>query len=424
MGGLQIEVRLPTAEEIESIAGRQHDDALFELERVRRRLESAIAAVIDHADRTAHYLDDDHRNVAAWTRAVTNCSPGESRRRAQTARALRVLPSVKTGLADATLGVDQVRELARLNANPRAAEHLPGSETVLLEAARQLEYADFAVVTKRWEMLADADGAHRDHEASHATRDFSIHQAGSEFVFGGHCGVVQGTALQEIFQRFCDAEFYTDWEEGRARHGAAVAVHNLPRTAAQRRMDAFATMCERAATASAGRMPAPVVNVIVDLDTFEQHLRAALDGTLPSIDPATILDRRCETTDGVAVDPSHVVALALVGQVRRVVLDAEGVIVNASRLTRLYRGPIREALKAIDPRCRWLGCLVRARISAIDHKHEFAEGGATDAANGWILCDRHNLKKSERGYRARRHENGWWIIQRPDGTPLRPPDAA
>jgi len=97
------------------------------------------------------------------------------------------------------------------------------------------------------------------------------------------------------------------------------------------------------------------------------------------------------------------------------------VIVNAGRLTRLYRGPLRQAVQAIDPRCRWLGCLIRARIAAIDHGHDFADGGATDAE---VLCRHHNRFKSTRGYRARRHDNGWWIIHRPDGTPLRPPDAA
>jgi hypothetical protein len=100
------------------------------------------------------------------------------------------------------------------------------------------------------------------------------------------------------------------------------------------------------------------------------------------------------------------------------------VIVNAGRLTRLFTGPQRDALQAIDPRCRWLGCSVRARISTLDHRDEFAAGGRTDTANGWVLCERHNLAKTKRGYTARRHQSGWWIIQRPDGTPMQPPDAA
>jgi hypothetical protein len=153
-------------------------------------------------------------------------------------------------------------------------------------------------------------------------------------------------------------------------------------------------------------------------------VRSELGGPRPSIDAAGILDRRCETTDGIPVDPRDVVALAMVGHVRRIVLDANDVIVNAGRLTRLYRGPLRQALQALTPRCRWLGCLIRARIAAIDHSHEYAQGGATDAANADVMCNHHNRLKTARGYRTRRLENGWWVIQRPDGSPLQPPDAA
>ena len=52
------------------------------------------------------------------------------------------------------------------------------------------------------------------------------------------------------------------------------------------------------------------------------------------------------------VDPRDVVALAMAGRVRRIVLDADDVIVNAGRLTRLYRGPLRQAMQALNPRCR------------------------------------------------------------------------
>ena len=419
------EVRLPSADEVASLVGSDHDELLVELERIDRALQAVKLDVIDHADRQARFLADGHRSTAAWTRAVTNCSPNESRKRVRAARALHELASFREALHDGTVGIDQVHEVARLHANPRCGNRVAGSEEILLGAARQLEYPDFTVVTQRWLTLADPDGAHRDHAAADANRDFRFHETAIGFTITAECGVVQGTAIREIWQRFVDAEFMTDWEDARARLGDGVAVHLLPRTTSQRRFDAFFNMVEAGATNTSDTpLPDPVVNVIVDLDTFEQHLRAELGGPPPSIDPASILCRRCETIDGLPIDPRDVVALAMVGQVRRIVLDSNDVIVNAGRLTRLYRGPLRQAVQAINPRCRWLACLLRARISAIDHRREFAQGGATDAANAEILCDHHNRIKSQRGYRARRLENGWWIIQRPDGTPLRPLDAA
>ena len=302
--GVRVEVRLPSEAEIAALVGGDHDELLVELERIGRMVHAATLDVIDHADREARFLADGHRSSAAWTRAVTNCSPAESRRRVRAARALRDLPSFRDALGEGTVGIDQVNEIARLHANPRCGSQVAGSEPILLDAARQLEYADLTVVTQRWLTLADPDGAHRDHTAADAGRDFRIHEGRHGFTITAQCGVLQGTAIREAWQRFYDAEFMTDWETARAEHGDAVATNFLPRTPAQRRFDAFFQMIEAGATNGADTtLPDPVVNVIVDLDTFEQHLRSELGGALPSIDPATISNRRCETTDGIAVDP-------------------------------------------------------------------------------------------------------------------------
>ena len=84
--GARVEVRLPSDEEIASLVGGEHDDVLAEMERIGRMVQAAKLGVIDHADLSARFLADGHRNSAAWTRAVTNCSPGESRRRVRAAR--------------------------------------------------------------------------------------------------------------------------------------------------------------------------------------------------------------------------------------------------------------------------------------------------------------------------------------------------
>jgi len=181
------------------------------------------------------------------------------------------------------------------------------------------------------------------------------------------------------------------------------------------------------AAASAGIDGVPlevVLNLVMDHNQFEQYLREQIDDTPVSIDPASVRERRCETVDGVPVDPRHAVALAFVGQVRRIVVDGAGVVVNAGRLRRLYNGALRDVLQAIDPRCIWLGCTIRAAISQIDHLHSHVAGGATDAANAAVMCQHHNLFKYRNGYHARRDHTGHWHITRPDGTTLQRPDAA
>ena len=72
-------------------------------------------------------------------------------------------PTFQTSSSPGTSGSPRSAKLARLAANPRIGDQLAGSESILLDAAKSLEYADFRIITGRWESLADADGAHRDH---------------------------------------------------------------------------------------------------------------------------------------------------------------------------------------------------------------------------------------------------------------------
>ena len=235
---------------------------------------------------------------------------------------------------------------------------------------------------------------------------------------------VHGTILNEVFSKFCDAEFHADAERARSQHGAATKDRS-DRTAAQRRADALLKIFETAATAGIDAKPVDVcVNLVIDEDQFTQYLRNAIDETPVEIDPATVIDRRCETSDGVPVDPRHAVALALVGHVRRVVFDSNGVVINAGRRTRLYRGAIRSILQSLDPRCMWLGCMIRAAVSHLDHLQGYAHGGTTDAANGRTACGFHNLFKHRNGYQPQRDPHGNWHLHRPDGTRIQPPDAA
>src|SRR5262245_61319767 len=357
--------------------------------------------------------------------AVTNCSPGDAARRHSTARVLRLMPAVGAEFRAGRVGVAQVQLLAKLAANPRCRDQLAGSEAVLLQAARDLQFEDFKIVCQRWVQLADSYGAHRDHDASHAGRNAQIVQVDDGFEWRTHHGAVQGTLMRDIFEQFCQAEFQRDWDATVAEHGGRACRDLMPRTAAQRRADAMLAVFEAAASAGIDGVPIDVViNLVMDIDQYERYLTEQIAETPAVIDPAGVRERRCETVDGVPVDPRQAVALSLLGQVRRIVVNADGVVVDAGRLRRLFTGPVRAVLQAIDPRCMWLGCTIRAAISEIDHLHNHTDGGLTNAANAGIGCKHHNLFKYRHRYAARRAGNGVWHITRPDGTTLKPPDAA
>lgn len=327
-----VSVQLPSAEEVAALNGREIDSAYWELERARRQIEASMSDVMDRSEQTSHYLLDGHRSVKGWAMATTNCSPGEALRRQQTVRVLRELPAAREEFRAGRVGVAQIHELGRLGSNPRCRDQVAGSEQVLLDAARELEFVDYRVVSQRWESLADADGAHRDHEASHDQRNARLVKVGDEFRWESSHGVLDGTAMREVFDAFCDAEFHTDWHATVAEHGHRANSELMPRTAAQRRADALAAIFQAAAAAGVGGKPIEVnLNLIVDLDTFEQYLAHEIADTPVEIDPASVRDRRCETTDGIPVDPRQVVALAVTARLRRIVVDEHGVIVAAGR---------------------------------------------------------------------------------------------
>jgi hypothetical protein len=68
---------------------------------------------------------------------------------------------------------------------------------------------------------------------------------------------------------------------------------------------------------------------------------------------------------------------------------------------------IKRILTARDSRCRFPGCGIPARDLDLDHTHDAAQGGPTEAANLAGLCRRHHTLK---------HHSGWTVRQAGGGT--------
>ncbi|HWM21382.1 MAG TPA: HNH endonuclease signature motif containing protein, partial [Ilumatobacteraceae bacterium] len=127
--------------------------------------------------------------------------------------------------------------------------------------------------------------------------------------------------------------------------------------------------------------------------------------------------RRCETVSGIPIPPSDVVAAMIWGQVRRVVVDSAGVVINMGRRRRLFTGNARQAVLLQSSRCVVNGCAAPIRRCEADHLTEWGRHGHTDGANGAAVCGRHNRLKNS-GYRIHRDQHGFWHTYRPDGTEI------
>ncbi|MEZ5256006.1 MAG: HNH endonuclease [Ilumatobacteraceae bacterium] len=125
--------------------------------------------------------------------------------------------------------------------------------------------------------------------------------------------------------------------------------------------------------------------------------------------------------DGTPLSPDEVFAASVVGTVRRVVMDAASVVIDLGRKRRVT-GAARAALLLQNQTCVFAGCTTKSMYGQGDHTMEHSKGGATNPANGDILCPHHNRFKN-RGFRVARGPDGHWHTYRPDGTEIgRPPD--
>jgi len=154
--------------------GRALGRRLHQIDREMRRLEAEAVATIAEAVRTRAHGEDGHSAIGGWCRAQTNWSPAETKARVRVARLAQRESSLVDAMASGELGVAQSRELGRAAANPRCGYQLGAVLPDVLEHAGKLSFEDFRLVVRRWEMLADTDGTHRDRETSHAGRSASL----------------------------------------------------------------------------------------------------------------------------------------------------------------------------------------------------------------------------------------------------------
>ncbi len=404
------------------LRGYERDLAFMRVEREMRRLREVQAAMLFEVAESVSYVDDGHHTPSAWFQAVTNSSRSSAAHTMRVASMLAALPRVAASLEAGEIGDDQLRLLVGLHANPRCGHLLANSEDLLLEHARSLPLRDFRVVCQRWLAHTDADGAHRDHEASRANRHVSNSQVGAGHHLQAEGDALSGDIMMKVLDEYANAEFQVDIADRRAAHGELANEHPLGRTARQRRYDAMLAIFLKAAGAqtASGSTRAPLVNIL----TNEATLYAVITNYYGDPDPATAAEPPtshrmwlCQTTSGAPVDPADLMSAVLIGHIRRVITDSVGRVIDLGRRSRLFTGAAREAALLMGNRCCWPGCGHPG--VEIDHLQPWARDGMTSPTNSAPLCARHNRYKHTHDTTIGRTASGWHHF-RPDGKEITP----
>ena len=377
---------------------------------------------------------DGHRSVKAHARHVLKLAPEEASRRARAARALRDLPEVAAALRAGRIGLDHVRVLARVQANPRITGKVAARQEKFLRWADEESFDDFKLKVLDWERTVDLDGGFKDNDRNHENRNVRLVHNDIEKIWdiSGHFASDQGARMREIFDHYVEMLYQADWVEARARLGDAATLSDLKRTDAQRRADALARIFNDAAGAPADiSAPAIVHNIVwsaeaylglaellgADAAALDTHWSASLTDAKAERAQWCDPDRyRCSTLDGVPLEPVEQFMSSLANEIRRVVVSAKGVVIDLGRKARLFTGSARLAAQLQSPRCIWPGCDRPTSRCEIDHLHEHAKGGPTNPDNGAPLCGFHNRWKQKGFATTRDPVTGRWRTYRPDGS--------
>jgi hypothetical protein len=411
-----MELCVPSVGELASMSPVEVQRRAQEFEVLRRRVEAVSALMVQRVDEAKAFVADGHRRVSAWGRATNNWSGPEASVMVKLARAMQVLPRFAEAALAGELGVAQMHAVAKVAANPRVREHLAEADELFLTAARDLPFDDCSVVLRHWEELADADGARSRHDRAMLDRRASVRFVGERSFLDAQGPAHDGVLFEAVLEHFVELEWQNEWNILAAAHGDAMCAGLMERTHAQRTFDALQRLFA-AAAGSSDSGPAITVDIVVDDESFEHELEATLGGEPEPIPPSHAPKRRCEDAKGRVIDPRAAVAAALVGQVRRLVIGADGVVLNMGRRQRLFTGAQREAVLLASRRCTYIGCTIPGHRSQADHLIPFARGGPTDVNNGGPGCNFHNPFKNN-GTRTMRDAKGRWHTYRPDGTEI------
>ncbi|GAA4192628.1 HNH endonuclease signature motif containing protein [Microbacterium oryzae] len=203
-------------------------------------------------------------------------------------------------------------------------------------------------------------------------------------------------------------------DQGDAAWAANEIVHD-PRTAGQKRHDAFTAMIQAASRAAetptlGGAAPTVMVHVA------QQDLASAPSDDGPVGDeepwppaPPSRSGHGIAHLDGAsrAVPVSVARRIGCSGDILRAVFSPSGRILSLISVQRIFTATQRKAIVARDGGCIIPGCTIPAAWCEIHHVQDHALGGATSTDNGVLLCWWHHHHLEQSG----------WDIQMRNGAP-------
>ncbi|MGO1629739.1 MAG: DUF222 domain-containing protein [Microbacterium sp.] len=298
----------------------------------------------------------------------------------------RLARVAERGLASPTEIAAAEEELVPAAVRGTIHDRLPSeapNENEPAESAPPATFREVKIMVDTWVAFLSRDGVESDAECAERLRGVNLGRERDGLVhIWGDLVPETAAALSRLFDahngspvRF--APTASD-EDADAPWGDDAPTD--PRTAQQKRHDAFTSMVHTAAaSAEAPTLGGAAPTLLVTVDAHD------IDGGIARIDGIDI-----PVPAGIA----H--RIACTGAVQKMVFDDRGRLVRLGTKERLFNAHQRRAITARDGGCIIPGCSVPAAWCEIHHVEEHSHGGATHTDNGVLLCwwHHHNLDRS------------------------------
>jgi hypothetical protein len=340
-------------------------------------------------------------------------------------------PSVAEALGRGDIGVDTataiVAALAPIRRRVGASEDMDAAEAALVASARGSDDSlpappdELRIMAQTWALYLDPDGSLPDEQRGMRKRGLTLGREREGVVpLRGELVPEAAAQLQRLFDaflnpkvhdapgpRFMDTDPPAAGKDVEAKTDDPCADETGsdldgplpdPRTSAQRRHDAFAGILQVAAGLDGmpqlgGAPPTLVVTVAAD--------------QLSRTNGAAFFPSRGHDTGAVSASVArHMGCLA---NIQRLLLDAEGCIVELGTSQRIFNAHQRRATAVRDGECIIPGCHVPAAWCEMHHVEEASRGGPTHTDNGALLCWFHHRTLESSGWKIRMIRGVPWV---------------
>lgn len=405
---------------------------LIEADRVRARLDAAVATLTAAFDGRGVWAADGARGAVPWLAARTHTSATGWRHELRLARVVADMPLVEAAAREGRLSRDKVKALVWAR-QPGLEDAFAWCEEQLVREVEVPTVAGAWRYVRRWVIsmrelleLNEPDGKEPKDGEGRSKVTLAPGLEGRWFGsidLDAEDGEVVANAVEQQIQDMWDQQVF------QADDGLSPP---------ERRAVAFVELLKRGTRGGEEDGTArPLMLGIVNLGDLVRHQwrqfrtgdESSADGDEPGrntgglfdvwgdhLPPADVLPLAELSMSG-PVDPETLVRLACEGDVLPIVVGEDGAPLAMGRRIRLANRQQRRAVQVRDGHCAFAGCSVPARNCIVHHLVPWEDGGPTDLGNLCLLCRFHHRRVHEGGFRI-----GWdagvLVTYRPDGTPI------